>query len=592
MQTEGHKSRHHAGAFRHGMIIPLSLAFFLAAGVFLETSREKHLVGMREAARAQVIPTAQLTNGTMGHILRQMRTVRPVTNDFSIYPKVARQDFTPDENIFVKKRKIGDFLYQVNPAWLSEWQEMSLAPDDGVRPEHFRPGWPLVSIVVNEDDMDSSERGILTHWRDRGKEWEREAHVTYYEEGRLLFSTRAGLRLHGGKSREPGNWHSYRLYFRDQYGAEQWPAGLFPDPGADPIRCMLLLNDWPALSPFVSALAFDFAERLGCPVQKTVPTMLFINGRSQGIYYLCERLTPEAYASRVGHSDVLFYLGKQTQQKEARDLNSVMRARFRDLSRPLTMSEAAEYVDLDNQAARVLITVYNGTTNGLQGPVVLDKGSDNPRWFWIPWDLDHSFVDVYNWAEKETWGKKTWSLIYRGVNPPSVYRRFVNQADTLRVLFSRLMNDDPEYCRWFTRKTMDAVNHRLNPRFTGERLAHYERMAKAYGVKDMSFMDVYRNFLKKRPAFVCEQFSRSFGVGEPYTCTVKGPDGIPFEIDGYPESASYEGIYFGSHQIRVSVPAPEWRTRFSHWMVNGEKRDQASLDLVVRGPLNIEAVCR
>lgn len=573
----------------HAAIIVGGLIFFAGTGAFLDSSREKHMSRLRAAVRTDSIPAPQLDSGAMGRILRQICSVRPATNDVVPPDQVGLPDLDLDENIFFKKRAQSDYLYKVNYDQSDEWHELPLSPDDGVGPFDFRPGWPLVSIVIDQQNLDGADWGIFTHWRDLGKTWEHEAQVTYYKDGLPVFSTRAGLRLHGGKSREPGNWHSYRIYFRDQYGLEQWPEGLYPDPGADPVRCMLLLNDWPEFSPFVSALAFDFTQKLGCRTPLLVPTMLYINGESQGIYYLCERVDPAEYASHVGHKDTLFYLRKQTQQEEARRLHGIFRKRFHDLDKPMTMKEASTYVDLDCHAARLLATVYGGATDGFQGPMIYDPHAPKPRWSWIPWDLDHSFVDVYNnGAETNTWGKKTWIFVYRPPEPRQAYQGYLNNADPLAFVFSRLMNDDPEYKRWFARKTMDAVNHKLSPDFTAARIAHYERMARAFGFRNISCFDVYRSFVQRRPIFLCEQLDSSCRVGTPLTCTVRAPAGLELTIDGYSKHAPYTGIYFQGHNITVSAAG----NSLLYWKVNGERVDAKTLDLVVSAPVNIEAVCK
>jgi hypothetical protein len=86
---------------------------------------------------------------------------------------------------------------------------------------------PSISIVTEAPNYD-----IYAHPRERGVEWERPVSVEfiYPQEDGETTQTNAGLRIQGGKGRkETMPKHSFRLFFKDEYGATKFKYPLFPD---------------------------------------------------------------------------------------------------------------------------------------------------------------------------------------------------------------------------------------------------------------------------------------------------------------------------------------------------------------------------
>lgn len=76
---------------------------------------------------------------------------------------------------------------------------------------------PLLSLIVEPDDMWNPERGIYANPHQRGKAWERAVDLTYVDADRRSgLHIPAGARLHGGASRDLDK-KSLRFYFRQEY---------------------------------------------------------------------------------------------------------------------------------------------------------------------------------------------------------------------------------------------------------------------------------------------------------------------------------------------------------------------------------------
>ena len=93
---------------------------------------------------------------------------------------------------------------------------------------------PTLSIIADPRDLWDVERGILVNTWQRGWEWERPVHVTYVEgtrpglgrvQGDRGFEITAGLRIHGSE-RFDAPKQSFRLYFRNEYGAARLESSL------------------------------------------------------------------------------------------------------------------------------------------------------------------------------------------------------------------------------------------------------------------------------------------------------------------------------------------------------------------------------
>jgi len=82
-----------------------------------------------------------------------------------------------------------------------------------------------------------------------------------------------------------------------------------------------------------------------------------------------------------------------------------------------------------------------------------------------------------------------------------------------------------------------------------------------------------------------------FQLGPILSCSVKGPSGIEYKIDGYPEGAGYQGYYFEGSEITVTIISSH-KNRFSHWLVNGRKINDSSLSFVILSNSTIEPVFR
>ena len=165
---------------------------------------------------------------------------------------------------------------------------------------------PSVSIVTDIRNLFDPESGIYVNASGHGLNWERECSVELImPDGSDGFNVNAGLRIRGGWSRNDDfPKHSFRLFFREEYGDAKLYYPLFGDEGADIFDKIDLRTEqnygWNNGSQYNSfvreVFSRDTQRDIGQPYTRSRYYHLYLNGMYWGLYQTQER--PEArYAS-------------------------------------------------------------------------------------------------------------------------------------------------------------------------------------------------------------------------------------------------------------------------------------------------------
>jgi len=442
---------------------------------------------------------------------------------------------------------------------------------------------PLMSVYMEDGDLEDIWRNRL----ERGRAWERNAFVSYFEHGQLRFGSGAGIRLHGGASRLASHLVSFRLYFRETYGARRFPPGILFDSAADPIRSLVLHGDrriyqYEGVRRLTNPLAYDFARRLGALAPRTQPISFWLNGKPHGLYVLTERLDENYLQSHFGHQRFTMVRTKFDPRTErgVRDdpIAYLDLAQFAESAHERSLEEIAGRVDLDNLSRWFISLLICGTTDPFQGSAVLDETRPEARWFWINWDMDHSFASPVRRSSHRTWQVDLFHQIV-----------FEESLDPRSVLLNKLIEHHPAYRSSLLNLYTEAVNHRLTREFIEGRLKYYEDVAGAYGVNDVvSIVPVHR-YLRLRAPILRERMGRYLRGGSHHRVKVRIPAGRTVEIDGYPKTADYTGWYFDTVPVKLRV-APEDRGEFAYWRVAGKTVSEPEVELTIERDIQIVAV--
>ena len=440
-------------------------------------------------------------------------------------------------------------------------------------------GLPLMSMWIDPYDLDDPVNGILANPEARGRTWERPAFISYFDDGRLQFETSLGVRVHGGATRRQAVMQSYRLYFRDELGADRFGPGVLFNGQADPLRRLVLHNDrrraqrgqhrvrdWHLSNP----LAYTIAERLGAIVPRTMPVRFFLNGEWQDVYVVSEHFgvkvenNPDFFSTRF--DDRVYGPYDPRANVTSRELLPMeeLHTWVRGLGRPLTMRQLDERIDTENLTRWFLSVLFCGTTDAFQLPSPFYNASRTDRnWFWINWDMDQSFWQwnldsFFNLLESTRPGGG------RGARPRSDH-------DVRAVVISALLADDAEYRAYFMRAFEQMLNQRLTPQYLDAQFRAYAQVARTYGISNLDYLQPLRRFLTKRSDFLWQSASAYLGTGEAVRCKVVPPPGGLF-VDGVHITEPFEGRYFLGTVLNVAMPDATARP-LSHWVVNGERVD-------------------
>ena len=346
-----------------------------------------------------------------------------------------------------------------------------LLPSSTLIPEReIASGNTVLSLYVEDRHLRDPDTGLLTHTMARGPEWQRPAFVSYFDRGELIFAAQAGIRVHGGKSRQNSPVQSFRLHFEKRYGANQFRPGVLFGPATEPLRRLVVHNDlrqdlnrrwW----HFVNPLAYDIARRVGALAPETRPARVFLNGEPLGAYVLAEHVPSRAFLqSHFGHRNFT--------QADAQTRDRLRREFRRQPA--LTAASVGTIVDLENLTRWFIAMLFCATTDSFQGVMLRDDTSSHARWFWVIWDMDHSFMDLYRQAPVP-WEHDTFATLLR-------------KPDVRSELVTRLLGEDPAYLDYFKRTLADALNHRLSPDFLAERFEYYGGVARALRVPDTEYL--------------------------------------------------------------------------------------------------------
>ncbi len=211
----------------------------------------------------------------------------------------------------------------------------------------------VMSISVNYDDFFDSEKGIYVkgdifdkalekhlaeerrvrdpetarsldaNYKQKGREWEREAAVTLFEftpEGaEAVLTQNCGIRVQGNYSRSDLQ-KGLRLYARTDYGENNFDYAVFGEDYTnisgevmDKYDTLVLRNggNCAFTSKFNDTYWQSLVTNLDCATQKSRPCVVYLNGEYWGLYILQEDYTNDYMEDYYGvnKDDVIIYKG-------------------------------------------------------------------------------------------------------------------------------------------------------------------------------------------------------------------------------------------------------------------------------------------
>jgi len=527
------------------LLFAMGAVAVIGAGLALQDS--SHFARYRQHARPDVLPDALVRSGKTGKELRLlMDYADPGSLSIQGFDRQLRPGAMPSTTILADEAR--------------------------------RSGLPIISVVASPEDLFNRRSGLIANPESRGKGWERPVYASYFRDGQLLFATGAGLRIHGGKSRnmlQP----SFRLHFSELYGVAGVSREQVFDGTDTLLHTLILHNDFRVrgnwhtatswhyqvpIAHFNNPISYEVSRRIGCIVPATQPAHFYLNGEFQGTYVLMEPVSSGDFlASHFGHED--FFLADTKSEDLKSGVIQGVDAEWKRLQSwptaqelPMRFQSVAESFDIVNLTNWLVGVLYLGTTDAFQGVVARDRRSAEGRWFWINWDMDHSFMDWYSRAERP------WEI--------NTVPGMALETDPRAVLFNRLRTESPEYRVYFLTRLTDVLNHELTPQFMNDLITRYERQADVFGVENDVFFNSLRQYAVHRPGVLRAQMDEYFQSGPSRRLTVSSAPQLGIAVDGRSVGDSYTGSYFRDTPARIELSDPAQAARVK-WTVNGRTID-------------------
>lgn len=228
-----------------------------------------------------------------------------------VEPTSVRQNVTTVSWLF-----LGDILYQGStppPGWPASYAVNNHKMEYGMRQAivtgdlaRLRAGMtnaiPSISLVTDLPHLFNAQTGIYVNPGNDGIDWERPVSVELIDPvhgGTNEFQIDGGLRIRGAFSRSSSNpKHSFRLFFRSQYGEGKLRFPLFGDEGASEfdkvdLRCSQnyswAYENSPQETFIRETFSRDSQRDMGMPYTRSRYYHLYINGQYWGLYQTQER---------------------------------------------------------------------------------------------------------------------------------------------------------------------------------------------------------------------------------------------------------------------------------------------------------------
>ncbi len=436
-----------------------------------------------------------------------------------------------------------------------------------------------------------------------GKEWERKACITYFDENHShCFTQNVGIRIAGNSTRS-AQQKSLNLFARDIYGeGTKIPYDFFGRKEA--YSSVKIRNGGGNMAgiKFLDAFLEEAArERESVCVQGTKPCAVFLNGEYWGLYNIRERYNAEYLAARFGvdpdgvmlvKAGNAVTLPQETMEAYNYMLDVVTQC---DLSYEDTYALAQGLVDIQSLIDFCCIHLYLdnrdvalGYNTALWRTQQEGMAYGDGKWRFMLYDLDEcAHPDSNLWEGRENW------MAQHALFCEPVVQSLLDNGEFRRqfcISFMDIANTTFSYGR------IHGLLEEWGQIYGAQTVKDHRRFFDAgYGPKDFAAdMDRLDAFFKQRFSFAMESLSQTFGLsGELVRVSVHVnlPEaGTVFLNTARLENCSaWEGMYYSDFPVALSVRANEGY-RFVGWEGEGAPAQEAGILSLENGDVALTAV--
>ncbi len=428
--------------------------------------------------------------------------------------------------------------------------------------------WYEKYLNGNQDDSDEP----IPNYLKKGREWEREASMTFFEKGNVSLQQEVGIRIQGNATRR-NPLKRFSIYARKEYGGSRYFDRDLLQNGK--IHSLFLRDG--QLHALSQVLAAD-RHVLTSPFRKVT---VFLNGEYWYDTYLYEKAT-EHYISKTYHvheDDVAIY--KNNEINELIEMGDHPFSAIHeyldthDLSKKEDFNGLDEILDIQSYIDSMCIQTYL---------LNLDYRERGNNYYWHTinegtgeyadsrWRLGLIDLDLaWGFAPEEVRENGH----YYEVDPFVYFGKWQYRPITQWPIFSTLRKSDL-FCQKFVVNMMDLINTDFSPE-------HVLPLLKDFELDE----PIYQDFFRHRPEYMISFLKQEFALqGNIETLNVRINDTRAGkvivnagEIDL--SSGTWEGQYFTDYPVTLSVnEMPDHD--FSYWEIDGRIVKEETVEVAIK----------
>ena len=265
-------------------------------------------------------------------------------------------------------------------------EEVSASYFVGITPEEYG-GCKIISLITEVGNLFDSEKGIYVtgdifetaleeggmgnrwmfwpaNYRQKGREWEREAIFHFFDQqGNMELAKKGGIRIHGGVSRGTLP-KSLNLYSRTEYDGESTFGLEMFENGYKPKRATLSAGGDQLITQFNDYIMTECVSDMNIATLTHIPYVLFINGEYWGFYWLNEKYDEKylAYYYGVDEDNVILIkndvleVGQEGEETLFDELEAYIGSL--DMSIEENYNKACEIMDMDSYIDYNAVMLY------------------------------------------------------------------------------------------------------------------------------------------------------------------------------------------------------------------------------------------
>ena len=261
-----------------------------------------------------------------------------------------------------------------------------------------------MGIYVTGKNFNSDNLDWTGNYHMRGKEWERIGNVEYFNKnGEVQFSENAGIRISGNKSRSSPQ-KSLRLYFREEYGRSEIEYSFFPSRNYQDYKRLTLRSSftywWGRNSLFTDDLIHKIVSDGGIDmeIQKSQPSLVFINGEYWGVHNIRERQDKYYLRSLYGidKDSVNIIAGNMhvTEGSAQSFIDLIDFVESHEMSDSTNYAYVKNEIEINNYIDYYIIELYFNNQDWPGNNMKMWKSkTPGSKWRWMLYDLDAAFSD-------------------------------------------------------------------------------------------------------------------------------------------------------------------------------------------------------